>query len=107
MAENFIEEATRAGVASFGVKSQETIDSMMDTIGEETEKWVKVYNGLSSAITSQLKDGFISFTQSKEVTKALTELGLEAADYLTYNSNGTIVLNEEKLTKAFKDRAQD
>ena len=107
LAENFIEEATRAGVASFGVKSQETIDSMMDTIGEGAEKWVKGYSGLSSAITSQLKDGFISFTQSKEVTKALTELGLEAADYLTYNSNGTIVLNEEKLTKAFKDRVQD
>ena len=71
------------------------------------ENEIESYSGLSSAITSQLKYGFISFTQSKDVTEALAELGLEAADYLTYNSNGTIVLNEEKLTKAFKDRAQD
>ena len=107
IAEEFIEEATKAGVASFGVKSQETIDSMMDTIGDGIEKWIKGYSGLSDAITAQLKDGFISFTQSKEVEKALAELGLDAADYLTYNDNGTIVLNEEKLTKAFKDRVKD
>jgi len=98
LADKFVTEATKAGIASFGVKSQDVVDSITDSIEEGLEKWVKGYSDLSSAITSQLKDGFISFTQSQEVEKALAELGLEASEFLDFTDDGKVILNEEKLT---------
>lgn len=104
LADNFVTEATKAGIASFGVKSQYIVDSITDSIGEGLEKWIKGYSDLSNAITAQLKDGFISFTQSQEVEKALAELGLEASEYLDYTDDGKVILNEEKLTQEFRNQ---
>ena len=104
LADKFVTEATKAGIASFGVKSQDVVDSITDSIEEGLEKWVKGYSDLSSAITSQLKDGFISFTQSQEVEKALAELGLEASEFLDFTDDGKVILNEEKLTQEFKNQ---
>ena len=102
LADKFVTEATKAGIASFGVKSQDVVDSITDSIEEGLEKWIKGYSDLGDAITAQLKDGFISFTQSQEVEKALAELGLEASEFLDYTDNGKVILNEEKLTQEFK-----
>ena len=104
LADKFVTEATKAGIASFGVKSQDIVDSITDSIEEGLEKWVKGYSDLGDAITAQLKNGFISFTQSKEVEKALAELGLEASEYLDYTDDGKVILNEEKLTQEFRNQ---
>lgn len=104
LADKFVTEATKAGIASFGVKSQDVIDSITDSIEEGLEKWIKGYSDLGDAITTQLKDGFISFTQSQEVEKALAELGLEASDYLDFTDDGKVILNEEKLTQEFRNQ---
>ena len=104
LADKFVTEATKAGIASFGVKSQDVVDSITDSIGEGLEKWIKGYSDLGNAITAQLKDGFISFTQSQEVEKALAELGLEASEYLDFTDDGKVILNEEKLTQEFRNR---
>lgn len=104
LADKFVTEATKAGIASFGVKSQDVVDSITDGIEEGLEKWIKGYSDLGDAITAQLKDGFISFTQSKEVEKALAELGLEASEYLDYTDDGKVILNEEKLTQEFRNQ---
>lgn len=104
LADKFVTEATKAGIASFGVKSQDVIDSITDSIEEGLEKWIKGYSDLGDAITAQLKDGFISFTQSQEVEKALAELGLEASDYLDFTDDGKVILNEEKLTQEFRNQ---
>lgn len=104
LADKFVTEATKAGIASFGVKSQDVVDSITDSIEEGLEKWIKGYSDLGDAITAQLKDGFISFTQSKEVEKALAELGLEASEYLDYTDDGKVILNEEKLTQEFRNQ---
>ena len=113
IAENFVKEATKAGIASFGVKSQETIDAIVDQIEDGLEKTVKAYSGISSIIKSQLEDGFISFSQSQEFKKAIQEMGKEFEEeidpeqFLVYNDDGTINLKEEELTKFFRDRVND
>lgn len=104
LADKFVTEATKAGIASFGVKSQDVVDSITDSIEEGLEKWIKGYSDLGDAITAQLKDGFISFTQSQEVEKALAELGLEASEYLDFTDDGKVILNEEKLTQEFRNQ---
>ena len=104
LADKFVTEATKAGIASFGVKSQDIVDSITDSIEEGLEKWIKGYSDLGDAITAQLKDGFISFTQSQEVEKALAELGLEASEYLDFTDDGKVILNEEKLTQEFRNQ---
>ena len=104
LADKFVTEATKAGIASFGVKSQDVVDSITDSIDEGLEKWIKGYSDLGDAITAQLKDGFISFTQSQEVEKALAELGLEASEYLDFTDDGKVILNEEKLTQEFRNQ---
>ena len=104
LANKFVTEATKAGIASFGVKSQDVVDSITDSIEEGLEKWIKGYSDLGDAITAQLKDGFISFTQSQEVEKALAELGLEASEYLDFTDDGKVILNEEKLTQEFRNQ---
>ena len=104
LADKFVTEATKAGIASFGVKSQDIVNSITDSIEEGLEKWIKGYSDLGDAITAQLKDGFISFTQSQEVEKALAELGLEASEYLDYTDDGKVILNEEKLTQEFRNQ---
>ena len=104
LADKFVTEATKAGIASFGVKSQDVVDSITDSIEEGLEKQIKGYSDLGDAITAQLKDGFISFTQSQEVEKALAELGLEASEYLDFTDDGKVILNEEKLTQEFRNQ---
>ena len=104
LADKFVTEATKAGIASFGVKSQDVVNSITDSIEEGLEKWIKGYSDLGDAITAQLKDGFISFTQSQEVEKALAELGLEASEYLDFTDDGKVILNEEKLTQEFRNQ---
>lgn len=104
LADKFVTEATKAGITSFGVKSQDVVDSITDSIEEGLEKWIKGYSDLGDAITAQLKDGFISFTQSQEVEKALAELGLEASEYLDFTDDGKVILNEEKLTQEFRNQ---
>lgn len=104
LADKFVTEATKAGIASFGVKSQDVVDSITDSIEEGLEKWIKGYSDLGDAITAQLKNGFISFTQSQEVEKALDELGLEASEYLDFTDDGKVILNEEKLTQEFRNQ---
>ena len=103
LADKFVTEATKAGML-LSSKSQDVVDSITDSIEEGLEKWIKGYSDLGDAITAQLKDGFISFTQSQEIEKALAELGLEASEYLDFTDDGKVILNEEKLTQEFRNQ---
>ncbi len=104
LANKFVEDATKAGIASFGVASKEAVEAITDKVDEGLSKWIKGYGDIGKIITTQLEKGFISFSESQELDKALAEIGMKAEDYLTFNSDGSIFLDEEALTKAFKDQ---
>lgn len=104
--EDFFNLAKEFDVASFAVGSEATLDAIEDSIGEKLDKYVASYSGISKTIKSQLEDGFIAFSQSKELEKALKEVGLKASDYLTYQNDGKIILDDKKLNEAFQDTAK-
>lgn len=104
LANKFVEDATKAGIASFGVASKEAFEAISDKVDEGLSKWIKGYEDIGKIITTQLEKGFISFSESQELDKALSEIGMKAEDYLTFNGDGSIFLDEEALTKAFKEQ---
>lgn len=63
-------------------------------------------SNLSSAVEKQLTNGFLNFSESQAFEKACQEIGLKAEDYLTYNADGSILLNTEKLKQGLKDQEQ-
>ena len=65
------------------VGSQGALDALEDSIDEKLGKYVESFSGISKIIKSQLEDGFIKFSESTELDKALKEIGLKASDYLS------------------------
>ena len=86
-----------------GSDPETALDGLVENLTESMAKSVKTTGELKDAITSQLTDGVISFTEAQDVKAKLKEFGMDAQDYLNYNADGTISLATEDLKKALED----
>lgn len=102
--EEFFALSKKFNIATFAVGNQGTLDAIEDSIDTKLGDYIKSYSGISKIIKSQLEDGFISFSDSQELKKALTEIGLKMEDYVTFGENGA-VLDSEALNQAFQDQS--
>lgn len=103
--EAYFNLAKKHDLTKLAIDNQGALDALEDSIDEKLGKYVENFSGISKIIKSQLEDGFIKFSESTELDKALKEIGLKASDYLTYGSDGTITLDSEKLLHAYQDEA--
>lgn len=62
--------------------------ALADTIEQKLVDALKEKDNITKAITSYLENGFLNFTESKELEEACKNLGLKVEDYLTKNSKG-------------------
>ena len=62
--------------------------ALADTIEQKLVDVLKEKDNITKAITSYLENGFLNFTESKELEEACKNLGLKVEDYLTKNSKG-------------------
>ena len=102
--EEFFALSKKFNIATFAVGSQGALDAIEDSIDTKLGDYIKSYSGISKIIKSQLEDGFISFSDSQELKKALNEIGLKMEDYVTFGENGA-VLDSEALNQAFQDQS--
>lgn len=102
--EEFFALSKKFNIATFAVGNQGTLDAIEDSIDTKLGDYIKSYSGISKIIKSQLEDGFISFSDSQELKKALSEIGLKMEDYVTFGANGA-VLDSEALNQAFQDQS--
>lgn len=79
-----------------------SIDSLGDKVVETFKKKIENKKDITNAIKSQLENGVISFTESGVLEEKLKEVNMDAEKYLTFNSDGTIVLDADTLMKEYQ-----
>lgn len=81
-----------------------SLEQLETDLDEQLAKKVDQSTNLATAVEKQLTNGFLNFSESQAFKKACEEIGIKAEDYLTYNSNGTIILDIEKLKEGLEDQ---
>ena len=97
MWKNFFAAADNYNVIDFSISTSGGLQELKNSMNENLDNIVDGFSGLSDIIEEQLTNGFISYSSSREVEDALTEMGLEASKYLNYNPNGDIDFKAEEL----------
>lgn len=97
MWKNFFATADNYNVIDFSISTSGGLQELKNSMNENLDNIVDGFSGLSDIIEEQLTNGFISYSSSREVEDALTEMGLEVSKYLNYNPNGDIDFKAEEL----------
>lgn len=95
--QDFFDAANKYNVVDLSINSDAALEDIEKSITDRGTLMIDKLSGMSSIISEQIENGFISFSSSQKVESALAELGLKASEYLTYNPNGETNFNTEKL----------
>ena len=84
------------------IKGGLSVDSILDAIEEELDEKLKTAK-ISSAITSSLKNGFMTFSESNDFRKACEKIGIKATDYIKAGIGGMEVIDSSSLEQLRQD----
>lgn len=98
--------AQNNAAVDLSINTEDMLADLEKQINDSLDSYVSGFEGLSDVIETSLTKGTISYTQSREVEKALEEIGEDAADYMQYNDDGTVFLDVEKLKNAYLDETK-
>jgi len=78
------------------IKGGLSVDSVLSSVEEELDEKLKTAK-ISSAITSSLKNGFMTFSESNDFRKACEKIGIKATDYIKVGIGGMEVIDSNAL----------
>ena len=102
---SWIEVAKTVGAINLGTTAngiEEIINKMSETFSNKLE----AQGNISKIISSQLENGFISFSESKTLTDALKKVNMNVDNYLRTNINGELFLDINKLKDGFLENSK-
>lgn len=102
---SWVEVAKTVGAINLGTTAngiEEIINKMSETFSNKLD----VQGSISKIISSQLENGFISFSESKTLTDALKKVNMNVDNYLRTNINGELFLDVNKLKDGFLENSK-
>ena len=102
---SWVEVAKTVGAINLGTTAngiEEIINKMSETFSNKLE----AQGSISKIISSQLENGFISFSESKTLTDALKKVNMNVDNYLRTNINGELFLDVDKLKDGFLENSK-
>lgn len=97
--EQFFATAEKYNVINIRIKSEDVMNNIRDQALETYDKIIDAAGSAQSAVKKQLTDGFINFSDYRELDKTLKEINLDVNDYVKLTKTG-YVLNTNELAKA-------
>lgn len=102
---SWVEVAKSVGAINLGTTAN-GIKEIINKISETFSSKLEAQGNISKIISSQLENGFISFSESKTLTDALKKVNMNVEDYLQSNINGELILDVNKLKNGFLENSE-
>ena len=100
--ENFFALAEDYNLVNIEIGSVDILEQGIDESYDKIAEQLSGASSISDAITAQLEKGFLNFSESNELRKALDEVGLNFEDYFVFDDNGESFIDFDKLKKDYK-----
>lgn len=81
-----------------------TVETLEEEVTSKLADKVSAGSSLATAIESQLKNGFLTFSESTALEEACTKIGLDASKYINYGLDGNITLDTEGLKEGLEEQ---
>lgn len=101
--ENFFALSEDYNLVNIEIGSVEILEQGIDESYDKIAEQLSGASTISDAITTQLENGFLNFSESNELRKALDEVGLNFEDYFVFDDNGDSFIDFDTMKDDYKE----